>query len=104
MPKIKAEVVETPPEPTEGKTYEITSAEIIKTQRSGWDGVRVGLKDKENNEAATMLWLRERASTTSKLGTFIQTLGDNTDDWTGKNITFITWRERKRQIQLAPPT
>ena len=103
MPKIKAEIVETPPEPTEGKTYEIISAKIIKTQRSSWDGVRVGLKDDKDNDAATVLWLRDRTTTNSKLGTFLNLLGNDTDQWLHKRITIVKWTARSRQIALAPP-
>ena len=103
MPKIKAEIVETPPEPTEGKTYEIISAEIIKTQRSSWDGVRVGLKDDKGNEAATVLWLRDKTTPIAKLGAFISVLGNDTDTWLHKRITIVKWTSRNRQIALAPP-
>ena len=103
MPKIKTEVVETPPEPQEGVTYKIESAEIIHTQRRGYDGLRVSLKGNDGSIRGTMLWMRETAGTKSKLGTFVAVLGNDTDTWIGKNITVIKWQEGNRQIALAPP-
>jgi len=103
MPKIKAKLAK---EPEEGKTYEVVEAkENIATLPGGQQatGIRVTLKDALGNEAGTMLWMREVASETSKLGSFLATLGDDTDTWKGKRITFVTWRERKRQIALATP-
>jgi len=103
MPKLKTEVVETPPEPIEGKTYKITSTQVIKTQRKGYDGCRIDLQGTDNSKAGTMLWLRDVAGPKSKVGVFINLLGDDTDAWVGKSITIIKWQEGNRQISLAPP-
>jgi len=104
MPKLKTEVVETPPEPQEGMTYNITEASFIKTQRRGWEGIRVSLKGTDGTIRGTMLWLRDVAGPKSKVGAFVNLLGDDTDQWIGKNITIVKWQEGNRQIQLAPPS
>ena len=104
MPKIKTEVVETPPEPSEGMTYNITEASVIKTQRKNYDGVRVSLKGNDGSIRGTMLWLRDTAGVKSKVGAFVGLLGDDTDSWIGKNILIVKWQEGNRQIQLAPPS
>jgi len=104
MPKIKTEIVETQPEPSEGMTYNITASEVIKTQRKGYDGVRVSLKGTDGSIRGTMLWLRDTAGVKSKVGAFVGLLGDDTDSWIGKNILIVKWQEGNRQIQLAPPS
>ena len=104
MVKIETELVQPLPEPEEGKTYTIKNVEYVTTQRMGYKGYRVLLEDTEGNEAATMLWDREQAGINSKLGSFLVVLGSDTDEWIGKRITFISWRQRARKIQLAPPS
>ena len=104
MVKIDIELVETPPEPEEGKTYLIAKVENVVTQRFGYKALRVTLEDERGNRAVTMLWLTERATPTSKIGAFISVLGKDTDEWVGKKIQFVSWRGRNRKIQLAPPS
>lgn len=103
MPKIAAKLAK---EPKEGKTYTITSVKETEATLQGGQksaGIRVDMKAKDGEECGTMLWMREVASEKSKLGSFMAALGDNTDTWVGKAVTFISWRERNRQLALAVP-
>ena len=101
MPELDVEFVETLPEPEEGKEYVIKSAELVTTAVRGFKGVRVIMEDDEGNECATMLWLRERVGSTSKLGAFIAALGRDTDSWGGKRIRIVRWRHRSREIEVV---
>ena len=101
MPEIPVDFVQALPEPEEGKEYKIVSAELVTTAVQGFKGVRVILEDDEGNQYATMLWLRERVGSTSKLGAFIAVLGRNTDDWIGKRIRIVRWRHRSRQVEVV---
>lgn len=97
----------------EGKTYKITAVEEIKTAVQGYNGLRVVMastnpKDKETY--ATVLWLRDRASATSKLGSFISAFLEffgnedeamNTENWVGKTIRVTSWTPKKRTIVVV---
>jgi len=96
MPKIDVKIAETKPEPYAGLVAKITNAEVIETQRQHFNGIRVSLVDKEGNEYATMLWLRDTVGQRSKLGAFITALGDDTDEWIGKWIRFVSWDRNAR--------
>jgi fructosamine-3-kinase len=99
-------------EPAEGGTYEIVKVEEVKTAVQGFSGVRVVLKSinpNDTKEYATMLWMRETAGQTSKLGSFIaafaKALGSeeaayDTDNWVGHKIRIISWTPRKREIAV----
>jgi len=104
MVKLKT-VVQDNVEPEEGSTYKIESTEQIKTMVQGFEGLRVVLRstDQEDEQVyATMLWTREVASSNSKLGAFIAAFESNdTDDWTGKTVKFVSWRSKKREIKIV---
>lgn len=97
-------------EPEEGGTYEITGAEEIKTAVQAFGGIRVqmkSLKQGDEQEYATMLWMRPEASRTSKLGAFLAAfttaLDDeeealDTDNWIGHHIRIISWKAKAREI------
>ena len=98
-------------EPEEGKTYIITKVEEVKTAVRGFNGIRVTMKStnpKDNNEYATMLWLREVAGPGSKLGAFLmafkKALGENgtdTQHWVNKTIRIVSWQPRRREIVVV---
>lgn len=101
MPKIKTEIAESLPEPIEGHIYQIIEAELFTSQVKSYKGIRVGMKDvADGSEVVSALWMRDIAGEKSKLGSFISTLGDNTDSWTGKKIKFVTWRPNDRKIEV----
>lgn len=103
MPKIKVEVVKRQPEPEQGITYTIKEVEVFTSPKQGYKGARVALEDAMQNKTETVLWLRDQATTKSKLGTFIAALGDDTDTWIDKRILIKSWRDGNRDIELAPP-
>lgn len=84
--------------------YEIISAEQI-TTRSGLEGLRVELKAKEiadKRNYAVTLWTSDTVSASSKFGSFLAVLGNNTDDWLHKWIRVTNWQNRLCEIQLVP--
>ncbi len=99
--EIKVEIAETLPEPIPKQRYTIEKAEIIQTSVRGYKGVRVTLKDEKGNHYATMLWLRDRVGTSSKLGAFITALGTKVSQWKGKQIEILEWTERRRAVKLV---
>ena len=98
-------------EPEEGKTYVITSVEHVKTAVRGFEGIRVTMKStnpRDKNVYTTMLWSREVAGASSKLGAFLKAFitalgeaGYNTDNWVGKTIRIVSWQPRKREIVVV---
>jgi hypothetical protein len=103
--EIDAELVKRLPEPEEGKVYRIESVEYVETPLQGLKGWRVTLRDVSTGTMhATMLWKRERVGSKSKLGCFIAVLGNQTDNWTGKTVRFVSWKPKDRKIQLAEET
>ncbi|MCM8802822.1 MAG: hypothetical protein NC827_05900 [Candidatus Omnitrophica bacterium] len=109
MVKIKSELVETY-EPTEGQTYIIQAVEEVTTTVRGFKGYRIALKStdkKDEKQYSTMLWERERASMTSKLGAFLKAFKeflpqgeDYTDSsrWIGHIIKINKWTPRQREV------
>jgi hypothetical protein len=109
--KIPAELAERN-EPIEGAAYRIESVEEVKTAVQNYSGFRVALtslKKGDNQKYATMLWTREVAGPSSKLGSFIKAftehLGDktkalDTDNWIGHTIRIVSWTPRKREIKV----
>lgn len=99
-------------EPEEGKIYIIGETEQIKTPVQGFTGLRISMKSikKDDDEQyATVLWLRDEAGKKSKLGAFLDAFGtffDNedevmeTENWVGHEIRFISWMPKKREIAV----
>ena len=99
-------------EPQEGQNYRITTAEAITTLVQGFQGVRVlmkTLKKGDDTEYATVLWQRETAGSTSKLGAFLSAFEQfyadyekarETDTWVNHDIRIITWQPRKREVKV----
>ena len=104
MVKLDVQTTDEIPSAEEGKTYKITDAEEFASAVRGFRGLRVTLKDSEDNEYVEALWLRSPVGPKSKLGAFISILGKETKKWIGKNITFISWKEGNRVIELAVPS
>lgn len=98
MSKLNVKIVTPLPEPMEGKEYTIIDAERITTARQHLDGIRVVLEDDEKNRYGTMIWLREQATPSSKLGAFVMALGDDISLWKGKTIRIVSWSQRNRKI------
>jgi len=112
MVKIKTELAESV-EPEEGKTYVITGVENITTAVQSFQGVRVSMKStlaKDENKYATVLWARERAGITSKLGSFMAAFlaffdgseekAYDTDNWIGHTIRFNKWKAKNREVTV----
>ena len=102
MPELKSEIVETLPEPLEGKTYLVQKAEVFTSGVHSYKGVRVELQGEGGEMHGTVLWLRDVAGDKSKLGSFMKALGSNTDNWLGKRLKFEKWRDKVREVQLVP--
>jgi hypothetical protein len=100
MPKIDTKLAERLPAFKEGLIGTIISADIVKTQQRGFDGVRCIIKGDDGNEYAEMLWVKNPVGPTSKLGTFIANLGDDTDKWIGKKIKIVRWVSKDREIRV----
>lgn len=84
-----------------GEKYKIKEVEGFTSDVQSFRGYRVMLQSSQKTNIALALWARDIASKTSKLGSFISVLGNETDDWIGKTIVFLSWQERNRQIELA---
>jgi hypothetical protein len=98
MPKINVEIAEQLPEPQEGHTYTITSAELFTSTVRAYKGLRVNLEEADGTKVVAPLWMREIAGEKSKLGSFVKCLGDDTDKWVGHKIKFVAWRQNNREI------
>jgi hypothetical protein len=105
----KTELAETV-EPDEG-IYRIVAVEEVKTAVQGFTGIRISMKSDKNPDVnyATMLWTREVAGKSSKLGSFIyafkEFFGDiekamDTDNWIGHTVRLISWAPKKREVKV----
>ena len=101
MPKLNTEVREGADSVQEGVSYEIVNVEEITTDVQSFSGQRVTLLTEKAVEGSVMLWQRRITGKTSKLGVFITALGDDTDKWIHKWVKFITWQDRKREIEVV---
>ena len=101
-PKIDADL---PPRGEEaitiGKTYTILLAETFVSEVSKYKGIRVTLEAGLDDVLAIPLWLGDVVSRNSKLGAFISLLGDNTDEWLNKQIQFVQWEPKHREIKVV---
>ena len=96
----------------EGKSYIIEDVELVRTLVRGYNGYRVVMRSinkQDKNTYATMLWNRDIASASSKLGAFlsafIEFFGDpdkayETDNWKGHVIKVVSWQPRRREIKV----
>lgn len=100
MTKLNTEVRENGDTIVEGETYQIVVAEEVTTEARQFAGLRIHLVDVFGEEFVVMLWLRQITGKSSKAGTFITLLGNDTDLWVGKWIRFNQWQDRSRDIQL----
>jgi len=101
MPKVGTKVQEGADDIGVGVIYTIITAEEVKTEKAAYNGIRVGLVDKDKDEGSVMLWQRAVTSPRSKLGAFLVLLGDDTDKWLGKKVVFKDWQEGARLLELA---
>jgi hypothetical protein len=104
MPKLNIKVAESMPPIQEGRTYEIVSAESVETEKNHYRGLRITGKDTSDNSThVEMLWFPQDPAkgtgTSSKLGSFIDTFGDDTDAWTGKKFKATSWAQKDRSIK-----
>jgi len=97
--KTKINVFEKKPEPQEGKEYVITKVEEGKGAFGEY--IRVTLKDSEEKEYSTALWIKDTVSAKSKAGAFAIALGSNPEEWEGKRIKIISWTAKNREIQAV---
>lgn len=109
MPKINTKIIKNLPEPIEGKTYQIVKVSEKESKEKGLKGFEVVLapivkgvvETVRDNFAQTMLWYKEEAGATSKIGSFMSVLGDDTDLWVGKNIRFVEWEAKNREVEAV---
>ena len=99
-------------EPEEGKNYVIENIEALTTAVQSFNGFRVTMKStnkKDEEQYATMLWKREVASSTSKLGAFMKAFQEfytdtedstETDNWKGHEIKIVSWKMKNREIAI----
>ena len=80
------------------KDYLIMSVEEFTSDVQGFFGWRVILDGGSNNLLAIALWVRDIVGRKSKLGAFIETLGNDPDGWVGKIIRFVSWVAKERAI------
>ena len=85
------------PEPEPNKEYKITKVEQGKGQYGEY--IRITLKDNEENEYSTALWIKDTVSAKSKAGAFAIVLGNDPTTWEGKRIKIISWTPKNREIQ-----
>lgn len=102
MPKIDTEVREGADDVVEGVPYEIVNVEEVETDVQNLLGIRVSLLDQKAGEGNVMLWKRKITGTTSKLGAYITTLGNNTDSWLHKWVIHETWKPRNNVLVVIP--
>jgi hypothetical protein len=97
---IDVGVIKPLPPFSEGLVGTIIRAEKVKTQRMGYDGVRVIVQDEKGNQYGEMLWIREQVGTRTKLGAFIVALGNDTRKWLMKKIRIVSWKPKDRAIEV----
>lgn len=100
MPKIDTEVREGADDVQLDIPYEITNVEDITTDVQGFSGIRVVLLSAHADEGSVVLWKRKVTGKGSKLGVFIEALGNNTDSWLHKCLIFRQWLPRQREIEV----
>ena len=102
-------------EPIAGQAYKVLAIDEVKTAVSGFNGYRVKLeptrrKEEDEKEYASMLWKREEAGISSKLGSFmaafLEHYGDedvafDTDSWIGSTTLIKKWEPRDRAIEVV---
>ena len=92
-------------EPQEGKEYIITGAteKTIKTNDGEKDAIVITMiSDRKSDKIvySVTLWLSDNASLFSKLGSFINALGNDTDEYENKRIKIISWQNKNREIEV----
>ena len=85
-----------------GKKYVIASVEEFTSDVNHYKGIRVTLVDDDGQASTSALWLGDVVNRASKLGAFIDSLGDDTDNWSGRIIQFETWTAKARKIRVLP--
>ena len=102
MGKIDSEVVDDLPEIEAGKSYRVTEAEVTETAVRQYHAVALFCERVPDGvEHNTMLWIQKVVGERTKLGTFLKTLGNNTDKWKGKVFEVVSWSEKNREIKLV---
>lgn len=83
------------------KKYAILEVKEFTSDVQLLKGWRVTLDGGKDALLALPLWEREIASPSSKLGAFLDKLGNETDAWINKVIIFKSWTEKKREIEVV---
>lgn len=84
-----------------GVKYAIVSVEEFKSDQQGFLGWRVVLDGGSDKLFAIALWTRDIVGRRSKLGSFIEKLGNEPDDWPPHVIKFVMWADKNREIELV---
>lgn len=93
-------------EPKVGEIYTITEFEQteIQTRDGARDALRITLKPEDETDEvnySVTLWLSDNAGLTSKLGSFVATLGNDTALWLNKKVKFVAWSQANREIEVV---
>jgi len=99
-PKINTEVREGADDIEVDVSYEITNVEEVTTDVQNFSGIRVVLMSPKGDEGSVMLWQRKITGKGSKLGVFITALGNDTEEWLHKWVTFRQWSPRNRVMEV----
>lgn len=86
-----------------GVPYMINDVDELTTEVGAYKGFRVELLDAKGNVGSVMLWSRPITSPKSKLGSFVNLLGSNTDEWLQKWIIFHSWQQNARLVEMSSP-
>jgi len=100
-PVIDTEVREGADDVEVGVAYQIVNVEQLTTDVQSLSGIRVSLLDSKKGGGNVMLWQRKVTGTTSKLGAYIQALGNNTDKWLNKWVVHEPWQTRNNVLTVV---
>jgi hypothetical protein len=118
MPKLNVQTGADPPQ--EGHIYKIIDIEDTVTERNSYPAIKVSyietsvkgepiLDDGKEIEATSMLWKSDFVGKSGKLGSHISAMQDflkdedaglDTDNWKGKIVQFVSWKDRNREIKV----
>lgn len=84
-----------------GQKYVILTVEEFVSELQNFEGWRVTLDGGKDNLLAIPLWYGETVSRTSKLGSFVDKLGNDYDKWIGKIIKFVKWSPKDNEITIV---
>lgn len=103
MVKIETDLFSKPKRGSKYEIIKVEQKEVDIGNKQMRDAILLTMKstDKTDTNVYTeSLWLADTASSTSKLGSFLVALGNDTEKWIGQNILFREWSNRNREIEV----